>query len=309
MRRATGPHATSRGDVVTLGAVVMTMPAPVRSAARRLERAPKIALGTLTAMVIVLVCGPFVSTWGATDIDLAVRNQPPAFIHGGSWSHWLGTDLLGRDVLTRAMVGGRLSLLIVVLCIAIGGTVGTGLGLLAGYRGGWSDAVIMRVVDGISAVPTILIALALAVTIGSSMSSVVGVISLTLWPGYARLVRAEALSWKEREFILAAVVTGCRPSRIVLRHLLPNLISTVIVYSTLQVGYVILSESALSFLGAGISPPTPTWGGMIADGQDYIGTYWWMAVVPGVAMTIVIVSVNRVGDWLRDEFDPRLRRR
>ena len=158
-----------------------------------------------------------------------------------------------------------------------------------------------------SAFPSILIALALAVTVGSGLWVVVGVISLVLWSGYARLVRAETLSWKQREFVLAAVVTGCRPARIVARHVLPNLVSTVIVYSTLQVGFIILSEAALSFLGAGIPPPTPTWGGMISDGQDYISTYWWMAVFPGLAVTAVIVSANRVGDWLRNEFDPRLR--
>jgi peptide/nickel transport system permease protein len=252
-------------------------------------------------IVLASLIGPLFSPWGATDMSLTAIDSPP------SMSHWFGTDLLGRDILTRVMVGGRESLTIVVLCIAIGGAVGTALGLIAGYRGGWIDAVIARLIDAMSAFPSILIALALAVTVGSGLWVVVGVISLVLWSGYARLVRAEALSWKEREFVLAAVVTGCRPARIVSRHVLPNLVSTVIVYSTLQVGFIILSEAALSFLGAGIPPPTPTWGGMISDGQAYISSYWWMAVFPGIAMTAVIVSANRVGDWLRDEFDPRLR--
>jgi peptide/nickel transport system permease protein len=278
-----------------------------RERLRRLARAPKLATGILLVTLVVAVIGPLLSPWNATETDLAARQLPPAFLDGGVSGHWLGTDRQGRDILIRVMVGARVSLTIAVLVILISCVIGTALGLIAGYKGGWVDAVITRLVDGMSAFPPVLIALAVAVTVGSSLWVVVGVLSLVLWSRYARLVRAETLSWKQREFVLAAMVTGCRPTRIVLRHVLPNLVSTVIVFSTLQVGYVILSEAALSFLGAGVPPPTPTWGGMIADGHNYIDTLWWMWVFPGIAIAAVIVSANLLGDWLRDEFDPRLR--
>lgn len=278
-----------------------------RSRLHRLSRAPKLATGILLVTLVVAVIGPLLSPWNATETDLAARQLPPAFLDGGVSGHLLGTDRQGRDILIRVMVGARVSLTIAVLVILISCVIGTALGLIAGYKGGWVDAVITRLVDGMSAFPPVLIALAVAVTVGSSLWVVVGVLSLVLWSRYARLVRAETLSWKQREFVLAAMVTGCRPTRIVLRHVLPNLVSTVIVFSTLQVGYVILSEAALSFLGAGVPPPTPTWGGMIADGHNYIDTLWWMWVFPGIAIAAVIVSANLLGDWLRDEFDPRLR--
>ncbi|WGX95811.1 ABC transporter permease [Nocardioides sp. L-11A] len=278
-----------------------------RTGRTRLARAPKLATGILLVTVLVAVFGPMISSWDATETDLVARQLPPAWMDGGDSSHWLGTDRQGRDILIRVMVGARVSLTIAALVILISCVIGTALGLIAGYKGGWLDAVITRLVDGMSAFPPVLVALAVAVTVGSSVWVVVGVLSLVLWSRYARLVRAETLSWKEREFVLAAVVTGCRPTRIVLRHVLPNLVNTVIVFSTLQVGYVILSEAALSFLGAGVPPPTPTWGGMIADGHNYIDTLWWMWVFPGIAIAGVIVSANLLGDWLRDEFDPRLR--
>ncbi|HET7690843.1 MAG TPA: ABC transporter permease [Nocardioidaceae bacterium] len=279
----------------------------VRKGRTRLARAPKFATAILVVAVLVAVFGPMISPWNATESDLVSRQLPPMWMDGGTSDHWLGTDRQGRDILTRVMVGSRISLTIAVLCILISCAVGTALGLLAGYKGGWVDAVISRLIDGMSAFPPVLIALAVAVTIGSNLWIVVGVISLVLWSRYARLVRAETMSWKQREFVLAAVVTGCRPLRIVLGHVLPNLVSTVIVFSTLQVGYIILSEATLSFLGAGVPPPTPTWGGMIAEGHNYIDTLWWMWVFPGIAIAAVIVSANMLGDWLRDEFDPRLR--
>lgn len=274
---------------------------------RRIMRAPKFATAILLIAVLVAILGPMISSWDPNETNLGSRQLPPAFMDGGESGHWLGTDRQGRDILVRVMVGARVSLLIAVSVIVVSCIIGTVLGLAAGYKGGWIDAVVTRLIDGMSAFPPVLIALAVAVTVGSSVWVVIGVLSLVLWARYARLVRAEALSWKEREFVLAAVVTGCRQTRIVFRHILPNLVSTVIVFSTLQVGYVILSEAALSFLGAGVPPSTPTWGGMIADGHNYIDTLWWLWVFPGIAIAAVIVSANVLGDWLRDEFDPRLR--
>jgi peptide/nickel transport system permease protein len=273
----------------------------------RLARAPKFATAILLFTIVLALIGPFLSPWDATDSDLIARNMPPAFVSGGSTDHLLGTDGQGRDILTRVMVGGRISLTIALVTIAIGTFIGTALGVIAGYRGGRFDAFISRLIDGMSAFPSILIALAFAVTVGSNYWVVVGVLVLALWSRYARLVRAETLAWKEREFILAAIVTGCSPARVVGRHLLPQLVSTVVVFSTLQVGFVILSEAGLSFLGAGVPPPTPTWGGMISDGRDYIASQWWIVLMPGIAIAAVVISANLLGDWLRDEFDPRLR--
>ena len=190
----------------------------------RLARAPKFATGILLFSVLVAVFGPLISPWDATETDLISRQLPPAFLDGGESTHWLGTDRQGRDILVRVMVGARMSLTIAVLVIILSCIVGTALGLIAGYKGGWVDAVITRLIDGMSAFPPVLVALAVAVTLGSSLLVVVGVLSLVLWSRYARLVRAETLSWKEREFVLAAVVTGCKPSRIIFRHVLPNLV-------------------------------------------------------------------------------------
>ena len=191
--------------------------------------------------------------------------------------------------------------------IALGGGLGTALGLVAGYRGGWVDALIMRLVDSTLAVPSILLALVLAITMGPSFWIVVVVIAFTVWARYARLVRGEALSLKERDFVALARVSGASSLNIMLRHIMPNLMSSVIVLSTLQVGWAILVEASLSFLGAGIPPPTPTWGGMVAEGRNYIETLWWITMCPGIAIMLVVLAFNLFGDWLRDVLDPKLR--
>ena len=232
---------------------------------------------------------------------------PPVWAEGGTSEYLLGTDRLGRDILSRVIKGSQVSMSVAAASIGLGVIVGAAFGLIAGFRGGWVDLLLMRIVDAMLAFPSILIALVFVITVGPSFKVVVGVIALILWAPYARLVRAETLAWKERDFVALARVAGCSGRRIVLVHILPNIFDSIVVLSTLQVGWVIAIEGILSFLGAGIPPPTPSWGGMVADGRDLIRTAWWVSIFPGIAIFIVVLSFNLFGDWLRDTLDPKLR--
>jgi peptide/nickel transport system permease protein len=196
---------------------------------------------------------------------------------------------------------------VAALSILVGGTIGTSLGLLAGYRGGWVDALIMRMVDLSLAFPSILLALIFAVTVGASFWVVVAVLGFILWARYARLVRGEVLTWKQLDFVSLARMAGCSSLRIIATHLLPNVANSIIVLSTLQVGWAIVVEASLSFLGAGIPAPAPTWGGMVSEGRKYVDSLWWVSVFPGVAIMLVVLSFNLFGDGLRDALDPRER--
>ncbi len=240
-------------------------------------------------------------------INPAEGERPPVFAKEGAWTYPLGTDRKGRDILSRVILCTRVSLVVAANAIAIGGLVGTGLGVLAGYRGGWVEALIMRAADGFLAFPSVLIALVLAVTVGPSFGVVVTVLSLILWARFARLVRGEVLFWKTRDFIGLARVAGASGPYIVRKHILPNILNSIVVLATLQVGWAMIVEASLSFLGAGIPPPTPTWGNMVAEGLSFIERAWWISVCPGVAMMLVVLSFNVVGDWIRDALDPKLR--
>ncbi len=226
---------------------------------------------------------------------------------GGSMEYPLGTDKQGRDILSRIMHGARISLLVSSLAILLGGGLGTVLGMLAAYRGGKTDAVIMRVVDIKLAFPSILLALVLVAAIGAGFTTVIVVIAVLLWARYARVVRGEALAIKQQDFIDRARVSGASNARIMMRHIFPNLVNTVVVLATLEVGHVIILESTLSFLGAGIPAPTPAWGVMVADGRDLITTAWWIFLFPCLAIVLTVLSMNLLGDWLRDKLDPKLR--
>ena len=225
----------------------------------------------------------------------------------GSMKFPLGTDKLGRDNFSRMVHGARISLTVALLAIALGGVVGTALGLMAGYYGGKTDAVIMRIVDIKLAFPSILLALVLVAAFKPHMVTVIVVIAVLLWARYARLVRGEALAIRHRDFVDRARVAGASDLRIMARHILPNLVNTVVVLATLEVGHVIILESTLSFLGAGIPPPTPAWGLMVADGRTLIINAWWLAFFPGLAILMTVLSMNLFGDWLRDKLDPKLR--
>ena len=227
---------------------------------------------------------------------------------GGSWSRSLGTDKLGRDLLSRIIKGAQISLLVSVVVIVISGVIGTVLGIMASYFGGWVDYLISRIIDVAMALPVILIALVLVVVLGPGLKVLVIVIAGVLWSRYARLVRAETLGIMSQDFINLARVAGSSHLYIMARHVFPNVFNSLIVLATLQVGYVIIIESALSFIGVGIPRPTPSWGSIVADGRDLIiQTAWWVSLFPGLAIVLTVLSVNLVGDWLRDKLDPRLR--
>lgn len=237
----------------------------------------------------------------------AIRNrrQPPIFF-GGTWEYPLGTDRLGRDILSRIMYGARVSLSISLVGIFVGGLIGVTLGMLAGYFRGWLDAVIMRLVEVSLALPAILLALVLAAATGPSFQTIIVVVAFVLWALYARQVRGEVLSIRERDYIARARVAGASESWIMVRHILPNVANTIIVLATLQVGSVIILEATLSFLGLGVPRPTPAWGLMVADGRQLIVSAWWISFFPGLAITLTVFSLNLLGDWLRDRLDPRL---
>jgi peptide/nickel transport system permease protein len=239
--------------------------------------------------------------------SLSSRLKPPVWQDGGSLSYPLGTDKLGRDILSRIIYGARVSMAVSAVAIFVGGAIGTALGLISGYFGGRTDALLMRLVDISLSLPTILLALVLVAAVGPSFWTVITVLVVLLWARYARLVRGETLTIKERDFIARARVAGASHTRIMGRYILPNVVNSLIVLATLQVGYVILLESALSFLGAGLPRPTPAWGLMVADGRELIVTAWWVSMFPGLAIMLTVLALNLLGDWLRDHLDPKLR--
>src|SRR5262245_13834002 len=264
-------------------------------------------LSIITVMVTTAVLAEFLTPYSSTEILLANRLRPPFWEKGGSLSHPLGTDPMGRDLLTRMIYGARVSLVVAMLALLVGGGVGAALGLVAGYYGGRLDALIMRVADTTMAFPIILFAILFVVVLGGNMVTTVFAIALVLWARYARVIRGEVLSLRERDFVAQARVAGCSSTRIMLVHLFPNILNTLVVLLSLQVGWVIIVEASLSFLGAGIPSPTPTWGSMIAEGRDYIATAWWVSFFPGLAILATVLSFNLFGDWLRDALDPKLR--
>ena len=266
---------------------------------------------TLLLLLVLVIPGIFadvIAPYDPLEAPSGIRGrfQPPVFA-GGSWDHVLGTDKAGRDVLSRVLHGSRVSIMISIIGIAIAGTVGITLGLIAGYYGGKVDAVIMRLVDTSFSIPPVLLALALATAIEPSFRTVIIVVGALLWSIYCRQVRGDALSVRVQDYIARARVSGASDIRIMVKHILPNIINTVIVLATLQVGFVILLEAGLSFLGVGLSRPTPAWGLMVADGREVIIRAWWVALWPGLAIMLTVFGFNLLGDWLRDRLDPRLR--
>jgi peptide/nickel transport system permease protein len=228
-------------------------------------------------------------------------------MEGASVEHVLGTDRLGRDTLSRLIYGAQISLAVSLVGILLTGMVGAAIGLLAGFWGAWVDTICMRLVDISLSLPGILMAVLLSVVFKPSFSNVVIVVIFLLWPSYARLVRGETLSLKQQEFVALARVAGCSSLTIMCRHLLPNLAPSILVLATLQVGFVIVLEASLSFIGVGIPPPTPSWGVMVADGRGLIEQAWWISILPGLAILVTVISLNILGDWVRDRLDPKLR--
>ena len=273
------------------------------------RRSPLATVGVIIVgtVVVAALAAPLLATTDPIDQDLAVVLKPPFWLEDGSLRHPLGTDHLGRDVYSRLVYGAQISLTISVLAALLGALVGVAAGLIAGYLGGRADAVIMRIVDLNLAFPLILLALAVVALLGASLRNLIIVMSITTWMIYARVVRGLSLALREQEFVQAARALGAHDVRIIARHVLPNVLAPIMVIWTLEVARVILMESALSFLGLGVPPPTPTWGRMLAEGRDYLTVAGWISIFPGVAIMLTVLGINFLGDGLRDLLDPRLR--
>ena len=276
---------------------------------RRRERRgpPVLPLVIVATLVVCALFAPLLAPHSPVEGSLGDRLVPPIGMDGARSGHPLGTDRLGRDTLSRLLYGARISLSVSVVGITLTGTLGAFIGLLAGFIGGWVDTLLMRLVDISLSLPGILIAVLLSVVFEPSFTNVIIVVVFLLWPSYARLTRGETLSLKHQEFVALARIAGCSNLTIMFRHIVPNLVPSILVLATLHVGYVIVLEAALSFLGVGIPPPTPSWGVMVADGRGLIEQAWWVSILPGIAILVTVLSLNILGDWVRDRLDPKLR--
>jgi peptide/nickel transport system permease protein len=287
-------------------AVDAVAPAAVRPR-RRLSFRAVFGLTVLLVMGGSAVLAPQIAPWDPARQMLMKRLRPPMWQERGLREHPLGTDHLGRDILSRILYGGRISLGVGLTAVSLSALIGVTLGLLAGFFGGRADALIMRVVDVFLAIPYILLAMGVVFALGPSLLNVILVMGATRWVQFARIVRADVLSIREREFVAGARARGNRALRLLVRHVLPNALTPIIVVATLELAFMIIYESALSFLGLGVQPPTPTWGWMLSDGRNYVATAWWLATFPGLAIMLTVLAVNLLGDWLRDTLDPRLK--
>ena len=270
----------------------------------------KAALASAIVFLLVVLAA-VTAAWIAPNdpfgIRLVQRLKPPGYVNASGVTFWLGTDTLGRDVLSRVIYGARVSLIVGLSAVLISGTIGLLLGLASGFFGGLIDDVIMRIADIQLSFPTILLALAIMAVLGSGLDKLILVLGLTGWVQYGRIVRGQVLSIKEEEFVLAARATGEKRWRILFQHILPNIWSPIIVIASFSVASNIVAEASLSFLGVGVPPSIPSWGTMLADGRQYIGVAEWLTIPPGVAISLTVLSINILGDWLRDYLDPRLK--
>jgi peptide/nickel transport system permease protein len=290
-----------------------TLAAPRRSALRRMRLGlfgrglPLASLVIFGLVVIAAIGGEAIAPHDPNGLDLGMTFHPPFWLDGGSIDYPLGTDNLGRDIFSRIIAGARISLTVAAYAIVISGGIGALIGMISGYFGRWVDTLIMRLVDIQMSIPSLALALVIATVLSPSLTTVIVVISITYWTWYARIVRGEILSLKERDYVALAKVAGCSTATIFVRHLLPNILNTLLVLATLQVGQVIIFEASLSFLGLGIQTPDVSWGLMLADARNYIQNAWWAITLPGVAIMLTCLSANLIGDWLRDTLDPRRR--
>lgn len=266
-------------------------------------------IGAAAVSLLAILSGvlaPALAPHDPIEQDIINRLAPPAYLEEGSTGNLLGTDDLGRDVLSRLIYGARVAVLVGLTTVLFSGSLGLAIGLVSGYFGGVADVLLMRLLDIQLSMPFMLLSLAIIGVLGPSLTNIVLVLALTGWAVYARVVRAEILSLRTREFVIASHALGASGIQMMFRHLLPNVIPSVIVIATTEVGRMMLLESALSFLGLGVRPPTPSWGAMLADGRIYLVTAWWLATFPGVAISVTVLSLNIVGDWARDLLDPEL---
>ncbi|MDP2948575.1 MAG: ABC transporter permease [Chloroflexota bacterium] len=272
-----------------------------------LRRWPVVPVVILTTFVVAGIFAPLIAPHSPYEQNLEASRTPPAWYAKGSAKYLLGTDYVGRDVLSRLIHGARVSMLVMAISMGSGLLVGSTLGVIAGYCGGWSEEILMRLADVWWSLPFLLVALVAAVVLGQSFGLVLGILALSAWSAFVRNVRAEVLSLKTRDYVALAHVAGASHVRTMLRHIVPGVTNTIVVIATLQVGGLILAEASLSFLGVGIPAPRPAWGLMVAEGRDYLVDSWWIPFFPGLAIFLVVMSLNFLGDWLRDRLDPRLR--
>ena len=290
----------------TAGTTLDGIPRP-KAVRRRWRLVPALPILVLSLFAIAAIAAPLLTPHDPVRPNLLYALQPPAWLDGGSVDHFLGTDRFGRDILTRLIYGARVSFSVVVVSMIIAVIIGVPVGVVAGYAGGWIDSLLMRFVDVLLSLQTILVGLVVAIALGPSFTNLVLVIGLLLWPLIARLMRGETLILKNQDFVRYSRAIGVRKRTIFLRHILPNILPALLVVMTLQIGSVILLEASLSFLGAGMPPPQASWGVMIDDGRALIATGWWVTLFPGIAITATVLSSNTFGDWLRDRFDPKTR--
>jgi len=275
---------------------------------RHARHAPVLAIAVLAGLALVALGADLLAPYPPELTAMAHRYQPPFWLQGGSAAHLLGTDHLGRDVLSRLIHGARISLLVGVAAVLFAGICGTALGIAAGYFGGWFDQVVMRLVDAWLALPSLVFAIFLASIVGPSTTNLVIILGAIYWTRYARVVRSEVLSLRERDYVKLARIAGASPWRIMSRHLLPNVANTAVVLATLMLGSVVVTEASLSFLGVGVPPPSPAWGLMLSDGRKgLMAGYWWLTVFPGLSIMLLVLAASLIGDWLRDRLDPQLR--
>ncbi len=266
-----------------------------------------VALIVLVTILVVALLAPLIAPFDPTAQSLRLRLRPPSWLPGGEPGHWLGTDALGRDLLSRIIHGARVSIAVGVLAVAIQTAIGVTVGLVSGYYGGAVDDLFMRLADIQQALPFLVLVVAVAAVVGPSLVNTILILGVAGWVTYGRVVRGQVLSLMRQEFVTASIALGGKDLRVMLRHLMPNLVAPITVVGTLTISAMILVEASLSFLGLGVRPPTPTWGGMVADGRNYIVTAWWVTVFPGSAIFVTVLAINLVGDWLREALDPTLR--
>jgi peptide/nickel transport system permease protein len=281
---------------------------PSRLASIRIEAVAAIPLAILGLLTFTAIFADFIAPHDPQVGMLGARFKPPFWQAGGTTEYLLGTDHLGRDVLSRLIFGARVSMVVGFTAVIFAGTLGTLLGILSGYLGKWVDQLIMRITDTWLALPALTFAIFLAAVIGPSEMNIIVILGAVYWTRYARVIRGEVLSLKERDFVRLAIVAGCSKKKIMLKHMLPNVLNSAIVIATLMLGVVIISEASLSFLGVGVPPPKPAWGLMLADGKKgMMAGYWWLTVFPGTCIMLMVLSANLLGDWLRVKLDPQLR--
>jgi peptide/nickel transport system permease protein len=273
-----------------------------------LQRVPIFPLFILVALVLTAISADFIAPHNPEVGNLRLRYRPPVWQERGSWEYILGTDHMGRDVLSRLIFGSRISLMVGTIAVLFSGILGTTLGILSGFVGRWVDQVIMRLVDAWLALPAVTFAILLAALVSPSEWNIIIILGIVYWTRYARVVRGEVLSLKERDYVRLATVAGCSRAKVMWTHIMPNVANSAIVIATLQLGVAIIAEATLSFLGVGVAPPKPAWGLMLAEGKSgLMAGYWWLSVFPGVCIMLVVLSANLLGDWFRVWSDPQLR--